>query len=329
MEYSLSTVNGQSVYTALPRRPKRNNQAALLIAAVVLLIYGPLKIPFVHKKTRAIGAVDSHTQVDSYDDVLRSMQHRQYEDLKYSQVTLSKTSRGAVFHALTSRRLEGIVVITDGCGPTIDRLLTADGVGVLRGAGRAFYLPMVVEYPGSPTGACPRHFAPQQAAQDIVTSLDRLTRLSGTAGLPVVFAGQGDDGLRVAIAATMIYMIQASRDAESGKKVALTGVVAYSSVTPPEFTQRSVRSFLGVQHAMHLAMVTPSSAPAASSAQDAETKALETNGVQVLWVQRSCQHHCPTHSPGQPAMDSESLHEAIRMLNLAFRSDAPWDHPHT
>eukprot|EP00038_Savillea_parva_P022502 m.37782 g.37782 ORF g.37782 m.37782 type:complete len:80 (+) comp5579_c0_seq1:273-512(+) len=61
MEYSLSTVNGQSVYTALPRRPKRNNQAALLIAAVVLLIYGPLKIPFVHKKTRAIGAVDSHT----------------------------------------------------------------------------------------------------------------------------------------------------------------------------------------------------------------------------------------------------------------------------
>ena len=45
--YEIVNVNGRASYTAKPRRARRGNQFAIVIAAVVLLVFGPMNMPFI------------------------------------------------------------------------------------------------------------------------------------------------------------------------------------------------------------------------------------------------------------------------------------------
>lgn len=64
-------------------------------------------------------------------------------------------------HLRPARRLDGVVVLVDGCGSAVDRWLSDGGIAVIRAAGRAHFLPIVVELPGDSSGRCLPTSSPQ------------------------------------------------------------------------------------------------------------------------------------------------------------------------
>jgi len=295
MEYVITNVNGRAEYRARPRAPKRGNQIAILIAAAIIVLYGPLRLPFLMStqqktlvsRTRATGFL---TQVAPYEEVVATLQHLERNGIQYAQVQLSKTSRGAVFHVLPDKRLDGVVVLLDGCGSAIDRHLGPEGRALLQSVGRANFLPMTIELPAVDTaGACPESDALLKRIPDVVESVRRLVRLSGTVGLSLVFATVGD-GVTLGVSAMVMQMIEAAMDAEKGGPVAQTATVVYG-VRPPDQLLQKWTSILGIQKSVRAILIAPN-----NSAEDAATRArvaradaaLEQNGVSLTRIHRRC-----------------------------------------
>jgi hypothetical protein len=215
--------------------------------------------------------------------------------------------------------LDGVVVLLDGCGGTIDRLLSPAGETVLQAAGRAHYLPVTVEFPGDAAGRCPSRISPNIVIADLVASINHLVQLSGTVGLPLVFAGVGD-GVPFAGMAQVLRMMQVSRKAENGGAVELTAGIVYGTHIPVQLNQMWT-GILGVQATVHVVLITPPTSSADVADQDnvaREDAALVARGVTVQRIARDCDE-CMLLPGGYPAMDAISLHDALRRVSFKLR----------
>lgn len=207
----------------------------------------------------------------------------------------------------------------DGCGPTIERMLSSDGAAVLRAAGRAHFLPVTVAYPADDRGRCSDGVTSQSVTADVVTSLDHLIRLSGTVGLPVVIAAVGS-GVDMAVPALLLRMIQANHKAEAGEGISFTAGIIYGTQAPQQLKQQW-KGLLGVQASINIVLVTPPAdllGPEGDSRLTAEATELATLGVSLRRIAREC-HECQSDVYGHPLMDPSTLRAALQQLSFRLR----------